>query len=206
MRIVDRQASSGPLCRDFHSRRAGCARIALTAVALALICSSCGSSGSSSPGGNPPGAQNNPAVPTPPASKSPPQANPGVPQPTPPIPSLSTQSSPSPTASQRPPQANPAVPPPATPTTMLPAPSPTATIYVPQGQVAKVFTSPSLNSAIVTTLSGGTVVQILCTAQGDTVTNAQGTSSSLWDDTQYGYIPDVNIDTGTMQPVAPACA
>lgn len=96
---------------------------------------------------------------------------------------------------------NPAVPVPSA----SPPPSPTGTIRVPQGEMAKVFTGPSVGSAVVTTLSSGTVVQILCTAQGDIVTNNAGQSSSLWDDTQYGYIPDVNVDTGTTRPVAPAC-
>ena len=90
---------------------------------------------------------------------------------------------------------------------MTPAPSPSGTVYVPQGEVAKVFAEPYLNSAIVTTLNSGTVVEILCTAQGDTVSNeVSGATSSLWDKTQDGYISDVNVDTGTTQPVAPSCS
>lgn len=188
MSIVVRQASSGPLWRNLDPRLARCAGIALTAAALALLCSSCGLTGSTSkssggnaagshPAANPSAAQNNPDVPTAfptvPETTSPAQNNPDVPGPTM-TPSASTS-------------------------------APTGTVYVPQGEVAKVYTEPSVSSAAVTTLSGGTVVEILCTAQGDTVTNTAGQSSSLWDDTQYGYIPDVNVDTGTTQPVAAAC-
>ncbi len=91
--------------------------------------------------------------------------------------------------------------------TMTAPPSPSGTVYAPQGEVAKVFAEPSLDSAVVTTLDSGTVVEILCTTQGDTVSNeASGATSSLWDKTQAGYIPDVIVDTGTTQPVAPSCS
>lgn len=87
------------------------------------------------------------------------------------------------------------------------APPPSGTVYVPQGEVAKVFADPYLDSAVVTTLDSGTVVEIVCTAQGDTVSNeVSGATSSLWDKTQDGYIPDVNVETGTAQPVAPSCS
>jgi hypothetical protein len=91
---------------------------------------------------------------------------------------------------------------------MSPAPSsPSGTIYVPQGEAAKVFAEPYLNSTVVTTLGNSTTVEILCTAQGDTVSNeGSGAMSSLWDKTQYGYIPDVNVNTGTTKPVAPSCS
>ena len=95
---------------------------------------------------------------------------------------------------------------------MSPAPpgganNPSGTVYVPQGKVARVFAEPYLDSAVVGTLNGGTVVEILCTAQGDKVSSGvSGGTSSLWDKTQYGYIPDVNVDTGTTQPAAGSCS
>jgi SH3 domain-containing protein len=78
-------------------------------------------------------------------------------------------------------------------------------ISVPEGQVARVFAEPSLSSTVVTTLPKGTKVEVLCTAQGDTVASDSGAVSSLWDKTQYGYLPDVNVYTGTDQAVAPSC-
>jgi hypothetical protein len=83
--------------------------------------------------------------------------------------------------------------------------SASGTVDVPEGQVAKVFSEPSLTSTVVTTLDSGTEVEVVCTAQGDTVSNASGATSSLWDETQYGYLPNVNVDTDTTQPVVPSC-
>ena len=100
--------------------------------------------------------------------------------------------------------ANPPVPEP--PASSAPASS-TASgfVLVPQGKRAKVFTEPSLSSTVVSSLPRGAAVQILCTAQGDTVVSDSGATSTLWDKTQYGYLPDVLVDTGTDQPVADSC-
>jgi uncharacterized protein YraI len=68
-----------------------------------------------------------------------------------------------------------------------------------------VYSGPSDSGTPATTLGNGTVVRIYCAAQGETVTNNSGQSSSLWDDTQYGYIPDIDIDTGGAQPVVAEC-
>jgi hypothetical protein len=52
----------------------------------------------------------------------------------------------------------------------------------------------------------GTTIGIICTAQGDVVTNSDnGQSSSLWDGTKDGYIPDVYVDTGTNQATMGSC-
>ena len=84
---------------------------------------------------------------------------------------------------------------------------PSGTVYVPQGEVAKVFAEPYLDSAVVATLDSGALVEILCTAQGDLVSSdVSGARSTLWDKTRGGYIPDVNVDTGTTQPVARSCS
>ena len=97
-------------------------------------------------------------------------------------------------------------PPTASGTVQVPQGQASGTVQVPQGQVAKVFAEPYLNSTVVTTLSSGTAVEILCTARGDTVSNVSGQTSDLWDKTQYGYLPDVNVNTGTSQPVASSCS
>ena len=37
------------------------------------------------------------------------------------------------------------------------------------------------------------------------VTNRSGNGTTLWDRIDGGYVPDAAIDTGTNEPVAPAC-
>jgi hypothetical protein len=101
---------------------------------------------------------------------------------------------------------NPNVPePPATSAPSTPTTTPSGVVVVPQDKVANVFAEPSLSSKVLGSLPRGTAVQILCTARGDTVANDSGAESSLWDKTQFGYLPDVVIDTGTDQPVADNC-
>jgi hypothetical protein len=71
---------------------------------------------------------------------------------------------------------------------------------------ANVHQSPALDSTAVGQLEAGTPVEILCTAQGDTVTRtADGVTSSLWDRISAGYVPDVAIDTGTDQATMGPC-
>lgn len=79
-----------------------------------------------------------------------------------------------------------------------------ATVSVPSGQVANVYANPTADSTILGTLGNGNSVLILCTTQGEVVTG-NGHSSGLWDNTKYGYIPDVNVYTGTDQPTMPSC-
>jgi hypothetical protein len=80
----------------------------------------------------------------------------------------------------------------------------TAIVQVPRGYGAYVYDEPSLSATQLEQLPDGTSVDIQCTAQGDVVT-AYGQSSSLWDLTQYGYLPDVVVYTGTDQATMPSC-
>jgi hypothetical protein len=95
------------------------------------------------------------------------------------------------------------------------APSPTDTsieiaigiVMAPQGFSAlDVFEQPSLSSPVVAEIAGGADIDILCTVEGDVVTNpVNGQSSSLWDSTSEGYVPDVYVSTGTNQPTMGSC-
>ncbi|MEU6790308.1 hypothetical protein ABZ907_01300 [Nonomuraea wenchangensis] len=80
----------------------------------------------------------------------------------------------------------------------------TGTIMMPPGYGAYVYEAPFLNTPIVAQLPAGTSVSIICTVQGDTVTS-NGSTSSLWNRIDQGYIPDVNVDTGTRQATMPTC-
>jgi hypothetical protein len=95
---------------------------------------------------------------------------------------------------------------PSTPTTAVSTP-PANQVY--PGTIVSsvyVFQSPSLGATRTAELAGGTRVGIECTAQGDVVTNSQyNLTSSLWDMTSLGYIPDVFVDTGTNQATMPTC-
>jgi hypothetical protein len=83
----------------------------------------------------------------------------------------------------------------------------TGTVYAPQGySTIYVHSQPSLSSSAVASVANGTTIGILCTAQGDVVENQDtGQSSSLWDGTSEGYIPDVYVDTGTDQATMTNC-
>lgn len=83
----------------------------------------------------------------------------------------------------------------------------TARVMVPDGYTAYVMEAPFDGAAVVTSLPNGTTVQIVCTAQGDSVTSPlTGYTSSLWNGTMDGgFIPDVYVDTGTVQPTMPNC-
>jgi hypothetical protein len=81
------------------------------------------------------------------------------------------------------------------------------TIQAPQGySTIYVYEQPSLSSSVVAEIADGTTIDILCTAQGDVVTNSDsGQSSSLWDGTSEGFIPDVYVYTGTDQATMGSC-
>jgi hypothetical protein len=83
----------------------------------------------------------------------------------------------------------------------------TGTITVPQGySTVYVYQQALLSSPVVAEVANGATVDILCTTQGDVVTNSgSGESSSLWDGTSDGYIPDVYVYTGTNQPTMGSC-
>lgn len=114
-----------------------------------------------------------------------------------------------------PPTATTSATPAASPTSPSPSPSPsdtsnelaTGTIVAPQGYSAVyVYKQPSLSSSTVAEVADGATISILCTAQGDVVTNSDtGQSSSLWDGTSDGFIADVYVDTGTDQATMGSC-
>jgi hypothetical protein len=83
----------------------------------------------------------------------------------------------------------------------------TGTIYAPLGySTVYVYSQPSPSSSVVASVADGITIGILCTAQGDVVTNEDtGQSSSLWDGTSEGFIPDVYVDTGTDQATMTNC-
>jgi hypothetical protein len=83
----------------------------------------------------------------------------------------------------------------------------TGTIYAPQGySTIYVYSEPSQSSSVVASVANGATIGILCTAQGDVEVNQDtGQSSSLWDGTSEGYIPDVYVDTGTNQATMTNC-
>jgi hypothetical protein len=80
----------------------------------------------------------------------------------------------------------------------------TGYILMPEGYDAQVFERPSLSSTVLTQLPKGSAVAIFCTIQGESVTS-NGVTSSVWNSTPYGFIPDVNVNTGTNQPAMPSC-
>jgi hypothetical protein len=83
----------------------------------------------------------------------------------------------------------------------------TGIVMTPSGySTLYVHEQPSLSSSAVAQLSDGASIGILCTAQGEVVTNTDtGQSSSLWDGTTDGYVPDVFVDTGTNQATMGSC-
>jgi hypothetical protein len=83
----------------------------------------------------------------------------------------------------------------------------TGVVQAPQGYDAiPVYKQPYLDSSVVANVASDTTIGILCTAQGDVVTNADsGQSSSLWDGTSEGFIPDVYVYTGTDQATMGSC-
>ena len=99
------------------------------------------------------------------------------------------------------------------PTSSSPSPTDTSNqiatgiVMAPQGDTTLyVFEQPSVSSQHVAEIADGTTIGILCTAQGDVVTNPDnGESSSLWDSTSEGFVPDVYVDTGTNQPTMGSC-
>jgi hypothetical protein len=73
------------------------------------------------------------------------------------------------------------------------------------GYAVKVFSTPSLQAPYQGTLANGANVLIKCTVEGDVATFG-GKSSSLWNNIlSGGYLPDVNVNTGSDQPTMPKC-
>lgn len=71
-----------------------------------------------------------------------------------------------------------------------------------------VRTSPSVDAPEVGRVPAGGYVTIVCTIQGDAVTDPFGDVISLWDKISKpfgGYVSDAFVDTGGRPPVMPAC-
>ena len=73
------------------------------------------------------------------------------------------------------------------------------------GYVANVFSVPSVLGPVQGRLANGANVSIECTVDGDVATFG-GKSSSLWNKiVPSGYLPDVEVNTGSEQPTMPKC-
>jgi hypothetical protein len=86
-----------------------------------------------------------------------------------------------------------------------------APIVAPEGYDINIYWGLDSSAPVVASLPHGYQVQILCTAQGASVTRSDGVTSSLWDGVSIGegvggFVPDVYVYTGTEQPVMPNCA
>lgn len=68
-----------------------------------------------------------------------------------------------------------------------------------------IYERPSLAARVIGQFPNGAQITIVCTAHGDPVINSQGQTSTLWDKTGTGYVPDVVVDTGTNEPTMPGC-
>ena len=84
--------------------------------------------------------------------------------------------------------------------------APAAAEHAAQSPATAIFMPRSGLSAAHERLPDGASIGILCTAQGEVATNTDtGQSSSLWDGTTDGYVPDVFVDTGTNQATMGSC-
>jgi LasA protease len=91
------------------------------------------------------------------------------------------------------------------PTTDKPALS-TGTVRAPNGNSVSLREAPRLDAPVVRTVQIGETVQITCTARGDELIGYWGLSTDLWNQLPTGeWISDGFLDTGTTEPVAPAC-
>lgn len=82
---------------------------------------------------------------------------------------------------------------------------PTGVVDTGTFDTVNIRSGPGTTFAIVGTATDGQVIQISCTARGSSVTGPFGTTD-LWDRMRDGgYISDAFVDTGSNDPVAPAC-
>lgn len=85
-------------------------------------------------------------------------------------------------------------------------PSAAAGRIVAQTSPVYAFSEPSTAADVVQQFAGGEGVSIVCTARGEQVT-ASGSTSDLWDRISGGgYVPDVQVETGSNDPVMPDCS
>ncbi|NRN67101.1 Protease lasA [Kibdelosporangium sp. 4NS15] len=82
---------------------------------------------------------------------------------------------------------------------------PTGTVNAGDNTTVNIRSGPGLGYDVTGTVADGAVVRISCTARGDTVEGVWG-PTDLWNklDTN-GWISDGFVDTGSNDPVAPAC-
>ncbi|GAB3256694.1 M23 family metallopeptidase [Chitinimonas naiadis] len=87
-----------------------------------------------------------------------------------------------------------------------PQPGKTATVTTPNANMTvNIRSAPNLQASIVTTVSNGAQVRLVCYANGDAVNGTWG-STTLWNRLDTGnWISDGFVDTGSNQPVVPAC-
>lgn len=86
----------------------------------------------------------------------------------------------------------------------------TGRVMIPPGWVEHVRVYPTVHAEIIAELQNGVPVTILCVAQGDVVIGSiSENQSSLWDRVDIGnatgYLPDVDVFTGTNEAQAPNC-
>lgn len=76
------------------------------------------------------------------------------------------------------------------------------------GGGAAVWPQPSASGTQLTFLPDGVRVRVVCTAQGDSVQDPSGRPVTLWDriENPDGFVADAFLQTGTFNPVAPACS
>ncbi|ALG09264.1 hypothetical protein AOZ06_22230 [Kibdelosporangium phytohabitans] len=83
---------------------------------------------------------------------------------------------------------------------------PTGTVNGGDNPSVNIRSGPGLSYDVTGTADTGTVVQISCTARGETVEGVWG-ATDLWNKLNTGgWISDGFLDTGSSGPVAPACA
>jgi hypothetical protein len=70
---------------------------------------------------------------------------------------------------------------------------------------AYVYQEPYLAALVVGQVGVGTPVPIICTSIGELVMRPDGVSSQLWDSIGTGFVPDVIVNTQTLDAVAPPC-
>lgn len=89
----------------------------------------------------------------------------------------------------------------------VPEPEPETVVFV--GEVyttTDAYAEPYLDADVTYHLYEGDMVDIYCTMQGEAVYNEEtGYTSSLWNNTDAGFVPDVAVDTGTNQATMPPC-
>ncbi|GAA1864382.1 hypothetical protein GCM10009772_44880 [Pseudonocardia alni subsp. carboxydivorans] len=86
------------------------------------------------------------------------------------------------------------------------APAPfVASVLVPAGHGALIYSDPLSTAPTVGQVNSGVSINLFCSVQGEYVVNSQNVGSTLWYRTETGYVPDVNLNTGTNQSVTVAC-